>query len=110
MVIRMYRLRSKFFKNPKERVLNILLYIFEKLLTSHLPYPHRTRDAQVMKDMHNRMKPCGPVGSATELSVLAFGLGIADLLNQCWTIIPADRPTITEIQTQLECICEHPVT
>jgi len=74
-----------------------------ELLTSLIPYSHRTRDAQVIRDMQNGVKPSGP--TSTEL--LSFGPRITDLLNECWTFIPSERPTMTEIQMQLESICEN---
>jgi len=74
-----------------------------ELLTSLIPYSHRIRDAQVIRDMQNGVKPSGP--TSTEL--LSFGPRITDLLNECWTFIPSERPTMTEIQMQLESICEN---
>lgn len=97
---------SKKIKIRKRRLICFFLCAKKKkkLLTSLIPYSHRTRDAQVIKDMQNKMKPSGP--SSTELSLLSsFGPRIADLLNECWTFIPSERPTMTEIQTQLESIC-----
>jgi len=77
-----------------------------ELLTNRIPYWHRPRDAQVIRDMQNGMKPCGP--QSTELvSLLASGSRITAILNQCWKFIPSERPTMTEIQTQLESICEQ---
>lgn len=86
---------------PSMKIL-IRFFFLKKLLTSLIPYSHRTRDAQVIKDMQNGMKPSGLASSE-----LDFDNRITELLNQCWTFTPSERPTMTEIQTQLESICGH---
>jgi len=76
-----------------------------ELLTSLIPYPHRTKDAQVIRDMHIGVKPSG-----TTSTLLTFDHRITGLLNKCWTFTPSERPTMTEVQTQLETICEPTLT
>ena len=67
-----------------------------------MPYPHRSRDAQVIKDMHSGMKPSG-----TTSTLLSLDPRITDVLNKCWTFTPLERPTMTQVQAQLEStICE----
>ncbi|KAF8953877.1 kinase-like domain-containing protein [Flammula alnicola] len=72
-----------------------------ELLTSHIPYPHLTRDAQVLKDMHNGKKPSG----TADVALLMFDSRVRALLDSCWRFTPVERPHMTQVRTQLEAIC-----
>ncbi|KAF8154936.1 kinase-like domain-containing protein [Crassisporium funariophilum] len=72
-----------------------------ELLTSRIPYAHRIRDAQVIRDMQNGVRPSGPA----DMSLLPFDPRVQTLLDACWSFIPEQRPRMTEVQAQLEAIC-----
>ncbi|KAF8175098.1 kinase-like domain-containing protein [Pholiota molesta] len=72
-----------------------------ELLTSQIPYPHRTRDVQVMKDMQNNVKPPGPA----DMALIPFGPCVATLLDSCWSFDPIERPCMTQVRADLESIC-----
>ncbi|KDR73275.1 hypothetical protein GALMADRAFT_72592 [Galerina marginata CBS 339.88] len=70
-----------------------------ELLTSRIPYEHRSRDAQVIRDMQKGIKPPGPN------DLLAFDSRVGSLLDSCWSFTPAERPSMTDVQARLEAIC-----
>ncbi|KAJ3517678.1 hypothetical protein NLJ89_g352 [Agrocybe chaxingu] len=72
-----------------------------ELLTSRIPYEHRIRDAQVIKDMQNGITPAGTAGDLC----LAFDPRVKRLIDRCWSFDPSERPNMTEVRTQLEEIC-----
>ncbi|KAF9477392.1 kinase-like protein [Pholiota conissans] len=72
-----------------------------ELLTSRIPYPHRARDAQVMRDMQNFVKPSGPADAALR----TFGPRVGALLDWCWSFDPFERPSMTQVRVELESIC-----
>lgn len=83
----------------REYLLPYLLY-FWQLLTSQIPYPHRTRDVQVMKDMQNNLKPPGPA----DVALIPFGPCVGALLDSCWSFDPIERPCMTQVRADLESI------
>ncbi|KAF9043328.1 kinase-like domain-containing protein [Panaeolus papilionaceus] len=72
-----------------------------ELLTGRIPYGHRTRDALVIQDMQSKRKPPGPA----DVCLLAFDSRVRDLLDWCWNFEPSQRPSMTQVVTLLEGIC-----
>jgi hypothetical protein len=104
----MHRLRGQLYSEihsqcavrAREYLLPYLLY-FWQLLTSQIPYPHRTRDVQVMKDMQNNVKPPGPA----DVALISSGPRVGALLDSCWSFDPIARPSMTQVRADLESIC-----
>lgn len=71
-----------------------------KLLTSNIPYGHRIRDAQVIRDMQQRIKPSG----STDATLQTIESGVKSLLDACWSFEPTERPTMSRMRVQLEMI------
>lgn len=71
-----------------------------KLLTSSIPYGHRIRDAQVIRDMQQGIKPSG----STDATLLTIESSVKTLLDACWSFDPVERPTMSHIRVQLEAI------
>ncbi|KAF8869272.1 kinase-like domain-containing protein [Infundibulicybe gibba] len=69
-----------------------------ELLVDKIPYHHRTRDYMVMKDIQGGIKPPGP----DEMLLSEVEGGIWNVLQQCWSFAPANRPTMAEVISQLE--------
>ncbi|KIM37613.1 hypothetical protein M413DRAFT_448407 [Hebeloma cylindrosporum] len=69
-----------------------------ELLTSTMPYGHRIRDSQVIRDMHQGIKPSG----STDGAFLTIEPRVKTLLDASWSFEPTERPTITRIRVQLE--------
>lgn len=74
-----------------------------QLLTGQFPYAHRTRDVQIIRDMQSNVKPCGPEDMA-HATLGKFDPRIRTLLDACWSFAPAERPSMTDVQGQLDAI------
>jgi len=72
-----------------------------ELLTSSIPYGHRTRDAQVIRDMQQGTKPSGP----TDATLLTIDSSVRTLLDACWSFDPVERPDMIRVCTLLKAIC-----
>ncbi|KAF9550051.1 kinase-like protein [Agrocybe pediades] len=74
-----------------------------ELLTGQLPYSHRTRDPQIIRDMGNGVKPCGPL-DMEQAALGRFDPRIRQLLDSCWSFSVAGRPCMADVQSQLEVV------
>ncbi|KAG6876287.1 hypothetical protein C0992_000148 [Termitomyces sp. T32_za158] len=68
------------------------------MLSGNIPYRYCQRDASVIKAAGNHIKPSGPDG----LVLLVSDVRLEMVLDQCWSFIPSERPSMTNVVTQLE--------
>uniref|UniRef100_A0A8H8CJE6 Protein kinase domain-containing protein n=1 Tax=Psilocybe cubensis TaxID=181762 RepID=A0A8H8CJE6_PSICU len=71
-----------------------------ELLTDAMPYKHCKGDYQVIKSMQEGVKPC----LADDPHFQKLDERVKNLLDDCWSFNPSERPCMTHVQAQLEAI------
>ncbi|KAF9460081.1 kinase-like domain-containing protein [Collybia nuda] len=76
-----------------------------ELLTNYTPYYYRTKDALIMRDMREGIKPPGPDG----MSPFTQDERVITLLyDACWSFSPSSRLQMSTIVLQVGEICANP--
>jgi hypothetical protein len=74
-----------------------------QILTGNIPYHHRFRDALIIRDMQNKIKPSGP-----QRFFLAGSDGaLEDILeDHCWSFNPSERLHMPDIAFRIRELCD----
>ncbi|TDL26204.1 kinase-like protein [Rickenella mellea] len=73
-----------------------------ELITGEQPFSNIRRTPEVLIKMQNKERPIRPYGpNAPMMAARGLDDNMWDLLNQCWTHEPENRPTIERILAQL---------